>query len=56
MAERKKYTKAQKELEETIILVDYLVAHALSFEDEFNFTEQSVKRAKEWFNGRAEAD
>lgn len=50
MSDKRRNSKAQRELEETKILVDYLLAHGLDFDDIENFTEQTVKRAKAWFN------
>jgi hypothetical protein len=49
MSERRRHTKAVKELSDTKILVDFLLAHGLSFDDENNFTDQSVSRAKRWW-------
>jgi len=48
MADKRKHSKALKELEETKILVDYLVAHDLDFDDISNFSDATVRRAKEW--------
>lgn len=52
MTEKKKHSKAQRELEETKILVDYLLAHDLSFDMIENFSDQMVRTAKEWNDGR----
>lgn len=51
MSDKRRFSKAQREIEETIILIDYLVAHDLDFDDINNFTERSVKLAKEWWDG-----
>ena len=50
MSQNKRHDKAQKELEETQILVDYLTTHGLDFDDISNFSEKTVRTAKEWFN------
>jgi hypothetical protein len=49
MSEKRRHSKAQKELEETKILVDFLLAHELSFDLLENFTDPMVRRAKEWW-------
>ncbi len=49
MSEKRRHSKAQKEIEETKILIDYLLEHGLSFDEESNFTDQSVRLAKEWW-------
>lgn len=49
MSDKRRHSKAQRELEETKILVDYLLAHELSFDLMENFTDTSVRRAKEWW-------
>lgn len=48
MSDKRKHSKAQRELEETKILVDYLLEHGLSFELIENFSDRMVKLAKEW--------
>lgn len=50
MSDKKKHLKALKEIEETRILVDFLVAHDLDFELLENFSDQMVRRAVEWAN------
>lgn len=54
MSDKRKQSKAQRELEETKILVDYLLAHDLSFDVEDNFTDRMVRIAKDWNDGRDE--
>lgn len=49
MSEKRRHSKAQRELDDTKILVDYLMAHQLDFDLLENFTDASVKRAKEWW-------
>lgn len=49
MTDKRRTTKAIKELEETKILVDFLLYHQLDFEAVENFTDQQVRRAKEWY-------
>jgi hypothetical protein len=49
MSEKRRQSKAQRELEDTKILVDYLLAHELDFDLLENFTDTSVRRAKEWW-------
>lgn len=56
MSEKRRHSKAQRELEDTKILVDYLLEHGLSFEDVNNFTDRQVRVAKEWWNGRDDLD
>lgn len=46
---RRKQAKALKELGETKILVDYLIAHNMDFDNENNFTDAMVEAAKEWY-------
>lgn len=48
MTDKRKYSKALKELEETKTLVDYLVAHELSFDLIENFSDAMVRTALEW--------
>lgn len=50
MTDKRRYSKALKELEETKILVDYLMAHELSFDLIENFSDSMVRTAKEWLN------
>lgn len=49
MSEKRRQSKAIKEIEESKILVDFILAHNLSFEDENNFTDQTVSKAKKWW-------
>jgi hypothetical protein len=49
MSDKRRTLKAQKELEETKILVDYLLAHDLSFDLIENFSDYMVRTAKEWY-------
>lgn len=56
MTDKRKQTKAMKEIEETRILVDYLLHHELSFEDENNFSDLMVRRSREWYDGRRNSD
>jgi hypothetical protein len=51
VSDKRKQSKAQRELEETKILVDYLLAHDLSFDIEDNFTDRMVRIAKDWNDG-----
>jgi hypothetical protein len=51
MSDKRRQSKAARELEETKILVDYLLAHELSFDLLENFTDPMVRRAKEWWKG-----
>ena len=53
MSDKRKHSKAQKELEDTKILVDYLLEHGLSFDALDNFSDRMVKTAKEFYNERA---
>lgn len=48
----RKWNKAEREIQETMILVDYLTAHHMDFDDLDNFSERSVKAAKEWKGGQ----
>ncbi len=52
MTDKRKHSKALRELEETKILVDYLIEHDLSFDAIEHFSDRMVKTAKEWNNGR----
>lgn len=45
-----KENKAMKEIEESVILTDYLIHHDLDFDDVSNFTQKTVKLAIEWKN------
>lgn len=49
MTDKRRQAKAQRELEETKILVDYLLAHDLSFDVIEHFSDQTVRIAKEWY-------
>lgn len=49
MTDKRRHSKALRELEETKMLVDYLVAHGLSFDLIENFSDQLVRTAKEWY-------
>lgn len=40
--------RALKEIEESRILVDYLIHHDLDFENIKNFTSKTVQKAVEW--------
>lgn len=51
MSDKRKQSKAQRELEETKILVDYLLAHDLSFDVIENFSDRMVRTAKDWYDG-----
>ena len=51
MSDKRRQSKAIKELEETKILVDYLLAHDLSFDLLENFSDHMVRTAKEWDDG-----
>lgn len=53
MSDKRKHSKAIRELEETKILVDYLIEHGLSFDMLDHFSDRMVKTAKEWNDGRS---
>lgn len=44
-------SKAAREIEDTEILVSYLLAHHLDFDDPANFTDRAVKVARAWKRG-----
>jgi len=44
--------KALKEIEESVVLTDYLMAHNMDFDDLRNFTSKMVKQALEWKRGK----
>lgn len=48
----RRWNKAEREIQETMILVDYLTAHHMDFDDLDNFSERTVKAAKEWKGGQ----
>lgn len=49
MTDKRRQTKALKELEETKILVDYLIEHELSFDELEHFSDRMVRTAKEFY-------
>jgi hypothetical protein len=49
MSDKRKQSKAARELEDTKILVDFLLAHELSFDLLENFSDPMVKQAKHWW-------
>lgn len=46
--------KARKEIEETKVLVDYLIHFQLDFNDIDNFSNKRVREAMEWQKGRGD--
>lgn len=44
--------RARKEIEETKILVDYLIHFQLDFNDILNFSNKTVRAALEWHQER----
>lgn len=48
MSSNRTHNKAEREIMESVILVDYLIAHDLDFADLSNFSERTVKAAKLW--------
>jgi hypothetical protein len=54
MTDKRRHSKALRELEDTKILVDYLMDQGLSFDVLDNFSDGTVKKAKEWFKGRTD--
>lgn len=52
MTDKRKHSKALRELEETKILIDYLLEHDLSFDVLENFNDRTVKQAKEWWDAQ----
>lgn len=42
------HNKALREIEETMVLVEYLIYHNLDFDDIRNFATKTVKQAVEW--------
>ena len=56
MTDKRKHSKALRELEETKILIDYLLEHDLSFDELDNFSDRMVRTAKDWNDGRSRDD
>ena len=50
MKQNRKHNKAEKEIEDTQILVEFLVAHSLDFEDIENFSEKTIREARSWYS------
>lgn len=44
----KQHKKAEKEIDENLLLIQYLEATEADFEDVKNFSDRKVKEAKEW--------
>lgn len=44
----KQHKKAEKEIDEDLLLIQYLEATEADFNDVKNFTDKKVKEAKEW--------
>jgi hypothetical protein len=51
VSDKRKHSKAQRELEDTKLLVDYLLEHGLSFDVLEHFSDHMVKTAKDFYNG-----